>query len=387
MKNMKKIISFILTISLLMTLFCTPVFAEPEEVALNDWFAALKNAASYCKEHNFKYKVGGKDKSKTIDCAGYVSRAMREMKWLPDGKVIWLDENVNGNGKKSITGSDDFKILHPDKATSTCYEDGTLQPGDIAGYHWKDNKGKHHYHTMVYVGNKKWYSFGPSQDDDWNTGPMSKGSYNDKKVRTIVRYKNFGEGSGSGTELNEDEESELLGASDTTNWDAVQTLTDDNMELLYGNHDEGDTSATGSVIYGNAGGGKLGYPLPKKYPISSNFGYRSASSTNGVGSTDHKGIDIAAPGGTKILAAEEGEVILAKYYGGFGNCVQIKHAGGVVTIYGHMSKIKTTKGKHVQKGELIGLVGTTGHSTGNHLHFQVEVNGKPVDPKPWIGLK
>ena len=383
---MKKLTSIILTITLLMTLFCTPVFAAPDEdVTVDDWFNALKDTASECKKNGFHYKCNGKDKDKLVDCAGYVSKAMCKMGWLPEGKKIWLDEHINGNGQGSIEGNDDFKILHPEKKTSKCYEDGTLKPGDIVGYHWKEKDGDHD-HTMVYAGNEKWYSFGPSQSDNWNTGPISKSSYDNDKVRTIIRYKRFSDSEGDDDSEGDEGESELLGASDTTNWDAVQTLTDDNMEILYGNHDEGDTTATGSVIFGGAGGGEIGYPLTKKFKLTSDYGYRPPEETNGVGSTQHKGIDIGAPTGTKILAAEDGEVITAGWYGGLGNCVRIQHDGGMVTTYGHMSQIKTTKGKHVQRGELIGLVGSTGNSTGPHLHFQVEINGKDTNPKPYIGI-
>lgn len=108
------------------------------------------------------------------------------------------------------------------------------------------------------------------------------------------------------------------------------------------------------------------------------------------GDHDHSGIDIACPAGTQIRASRGGVVTLAAVNGGYGNCVEIAHVdndvmGPVVlrnesTLYGHMQQILTTRGAVVRQGQVIGLVGSTGHSTGPHCHFEVKKNGKPVDP-------
>lgn len=129
--------------------------------------------------------------------------------------------------------------------------------------------------------------------------------------------------------------------------------------------------------------GELGYPLEKTCPITSPYGPRN-SLTRGM-STFHKGLDYGAPTGTKILAADGGTVDIAGVYGGYGNCVNIKHSGKFDgTRYGHMSKVLVTKGQTVSKGDVIGLVGSTGISTGSHLHFEVYISGKPVDPAPYV---
>jgi len=98
----------------------------------------------------------------------------------------------------------------------------------------------------------------------------------------------------------------------------------------------------------------------------------------------HSGIDIAVNSGTPIRAAEDGVVILAQYNGGYGNCVIIDHGGGISTLYAHASKILVKKGQEVRKGQTIALVGSTGLSTGPHLHFEVRVNGKTQDPLKWL---
>ncbi len=94
----------------------------------------------------------------------------------------------------------------------------------------------------------------------------------------------------------------------------------------------------------------------------------------------HTGVDIGAAYGSRIWAAGDGRVIFAGYRGGYGNCVMIDHGGGLATLYGHCSRLAVHEGQYVRQGELIAWVGSTGLSTGPHLHWEVRVNGKPVNP-------
>jgi murein DD-endopeptidase MepM/ murein hydrolase activator NlpD len=98
----------------------------------------------------------------------------------------------------------------------------------------------------------------------------------------------------------------------------------------------------------------------------------------------HAGIDIAAPSGTSIRAADGGTVQIASWYGGYGNYTCIGHGGGISTCYGHQSSIGVGVGQNVSQGQVIGAVGSTGHSTGPHLHFEVRINGNPVDPMGYL---
>ncbi|MEX0974681.1 MAG: peptidoglycan DD-metalloendopeptidase family protein [Bacillota bacterium] len=98
----------------------------------------------------------------------------------------------------------------------------------------------------------------------------------------------------------------------------------------------------------------------------------------------HSGVDYAADSGRPILAMEDGTIILAGTNGGYGNCVIIDHGGGVSTLYGHASKILVKKGQDVIKGQTVALVGSTGLSTGPHLHFEVRVKGETQDPLKWL---
>ena len=94
----------------------------------------------------------------------------------------------------------------------------------------------------------------------------------------------------------------------------------------------------------------------------------------------HQGIDIGAPTGTPIVAASDGVVTYAGWHGGHGNFVKLQHGGGLGTGYGHMSRIAVRNGERVRQGEIIGYVGSTGLSTGPHLHYEVYRNGVPVNP-------
>ncbi len=124
---------------------------------------------------------------------------------------------------------------------------------------------------------------------------------------------------------------------------------------------------------------------PGSYRQSSDFGPRAAPNLpgGGQGSSNHQGVDLSAPSGTPIRAAGAGTVILAEYAGGYGWAVYIKHPNGYVTRYGHMKeRPKVRSGQRVGGGEIIGLVGSTGNSTGPHLHFEVrKPDGTAVDPE------
>lgn len=98
----------------------------------------------------------------------------------------------------------------------------------------------------------------------------------------------------------------------------------------------------------------------------------------------HTGIDLAAPAGTPVRTAAPGRVVFAGWNGGYGRFIKIDH-GKYQTNYGHLSKIMVSNGSYVQKGDLIGLVGATGHAYGSHLHFELEINGAKVDPLVYLG--
>jgi len=134
-------------------------------------------------------------------------------------------------------------------------------------------------------------------------------------------------------------------------------------------------------------GDKLRYPLPETYRISSNFGRRTNPITGKTG-TMHNGMDFAAPAGTSILAAESGRVITAGWVNGYGNTVILDHGNGLWTLYAHARKggIQVENGQIVSRGDKISEVGTTGNSTGNHLHFEVRLNEKAVDPRDYLDL-
>ena len=121
------------------------------------------------------------------------------------------------------------------------------------------------------------------------------------------------------------------------------------------------------------------WPLPGYYQLTSQFGYRIHPITGKPHS--HTGIDIPAPGGTSILAAKSGQVVTSAYHYSYGNYVVIDHGNGNSTLYAHKSSRAVSEGQMVTQGQVIGYVGTTGSSTGNHLHFEVRDNYTRVDPE------
>ena len=124
---------------------------------------------------------------------------------------------------------------------------------------------------------------------------------------------------------------------------------------------------------------KSTYIWPVNGRILSGFGPRT-----GFGSHYHKGIDISAHMGKKIKAARDGKVILARWYSGYGKCVEIRHSDGIITLYGHLSKIKVHKGQKVSQGQVIGNAGMTGRASGAHLHYGVFKHGKLINPRPYL---
>lgn len=128
-----------------------------------------------------------------------------------------------------------------------------------------------------------------------------------------------------------------------------------------------------------------GYIWPESVSkkVSSPFGSRS--SPGGIGSTNHKGVDICGVGySTQILAAKAGTVIISEYSSSYGNYVVINHGGGNTTLYAHMSSRKVRVGDAVSQGQVIGITGSTGHSTGPHLHFGITENGQWVNPLKYL---
>lgn len=137
-------------------------------------------------------------------------------------------------------------------------------------------------------------------------------------------------------------------------------------------------NSTGTTPVGD---GTIIWPLPG-YSANSAYGWRMHPIYGTM--KFHAGEDIAAPGGTNILAAASGTVTRAGWVSGYGNYTVIDHGGGMVTAYGHQSGFAVSAGDFVTQGQVIGYVGTTGNSTGNHLHFEVYINGSTTDPKSYF---
>ena len=128
--------------------------------------------------------------------------------------------------------------------------------------------------------------------------------------------------------------------------------------------------------------GRMLWPVPGHYMLSDTFRSRY-NPVNGKREF-HTGIDIPAPTGSPILAADSGVVITAGWINGYGYAVIIDHGNGITTLYGHNSKLLVSVGQHVNRGDQISRAGSTGNSTGPHCHFEIRINGTPVNPAPYV---
>lgn len=130
-----------------------------------------------------------------------------------------------------------------------------------------------------------------------------------------------------------------------------------------------------------------GVSIPSRMPVegvklTSSYGMRNHPVLGGRRA--HKGIDLAGPVGTPIYATADGLVSKAEWFSGYGLYVAIEHGGALQTRYGHMSRLNVADGQRVRKGDIIGFIGSTGRSTGPHLHYEVRVNGEAVNPLPYM---
>ena len=184
----------------------------------------------------------------------------------------------------------------------------------------------------------------------------------------------------SGTAAQTAAAAQMSGAIDTS---AGNTL---------GNGDKEFTQLFASWQDMERGAGSLAAPrqavsVPSLIPVevarmSSDFGIRTHPVLGGR--RNHNGIDLAAPSGTPVYATADGYVAKAERWSSYGNYIQIEHGGDMHTRYAHLSGYNVTEGQYVRKGELIGFVGSTGRSTGPHLHYEVRVAGEAVDPRPYM---
>lgn len=145
-------------------------------------------------------------------------------------------------------------------------------------------------------------------------------------------------------------------------------------------------SSSDSTTAGTYSGGGFAWPVPGHTTVTSGYGWRNCPYH---GREHHSGIDIGAPSGSKIVAAADGKVVSSRYEGGYGNCIIIDHGNKLYTLYGHCSSLIAKSGDAVKKGQKIAKVGSTGNSTGPHLHFEVRKgsNSSKNHVSPWNYLK
>lgn len=188
-----------------------------------------------------------------------------------------------------------------------------------------------------------------------------------------------------------DELSRQLAAQEAAAWWAAQQAAQGSAGAAGTGTGTGTSTATGTGTGTGAGtgtsggtgassGGSLIWPTDSTY-ITSDFGNRDAPTAGA--STNHQGLDIGAAAGTPIYAAASGTIELATSNSSYGNYVMVNHGSGTTTVYAHMESMTVSSGQYVTQGQIIGYVGSTGITTGPHLHYEVRVDGTRVDPSQY----
>lgn len=182
-------------------------------------------------------------------------------------------------------------------------------------------------------------------------------------------------------------EAPATGAIDTAAVAATPLGDDEEFTQLFASWEEledgGRITSTGEIIAAP----RVTMAVPSRMPVdgvqlTSSFGMRNHPILRQR--RQHNGVDLAAPRGTPVYATADGIVESARYFGSYGNYVQIGHGGDVESRYAHLSSYTVSNGDQVRKGDLIGYVGSTGRSTGPHLHYEVRVSNEPVNPIPYM---
>jgi murein DD-endopeptidase MepM/ murein hydrolase activator NlpD len=173
-------------------------------------------------------------------------------------------------------------------------------------------------------------------------------------------------------------------------WQAAQTVQRSAFPMAYADHEPLATEIVHRLTGTTAGCAPLAKgpwrpPVPADYEVTSSFGWRTSPIR--AGADFHTGQDFARPHGSPVTAVSRGVVVYTGWSGGYGNLVRVRHANGVESWYAHLSVIDVTVGDDVRAGERLGEVGSTGNSTGPHLHLEIRVEDQPVDPMPWLARK
>ena len=225
----------------------------------------------------------------------------------------------------------------------------------------------------------KYYKYYAITDNNEEKAYLSTFAYAEEVVKRLKEKDSANAGTLGIVEKYSTAEAELLSVDDSVS--KIYVKKEVKPVVTASSSSSGYKQVAKTVVSGTSVPTNIGITLMKPLSgvISSRFGYRSRD--------NHKGLDIAAPTGTAIKAAADGVVQVSGYnqsYYGYGNCLVVKCSSSVTIIYGHCNKVYVKAGESIVQGQVIAEVGSTGISTGSHLHFEIRYNGKAVDPQNYL---
>jgi murein DD-endopeptidase MepM/ murein hydrolase activator NlpD len=173
-------------------------------------------------------------------------------------------------------------------------------------------------------------------------------------------------------------------------WQAAQTVQRSAFPRAYADHEPLATEIVHRLTGATAGCAPLADgpwrpPVPAGYALTSSFGWRTSPTAGGA--DFHTGQDFARAEGSPVTAVSHGTVVYNGWSGGYGNLIRVRHPNGVESWYAHLSSVDVNVGENVAAGDRLGAVGSTGNSTGPHLHLEIRVDDQPIDPMPWLAQK
>ena len=375
MKRSRKILAIMITVCLALSCTVSVSFASPSRSEINKKISIKEKQLEAGKKQEKKLNGQISDIQDNIsDLEGDISDLNTQIADTK-AKIKKLKKEVKKSKKKLKKGEDDLdsRLRNMYKSGSIGFIDVVLDSGDVTELLSNVEMVK-----RIYSNDKKTVAALKNQ--------YTKVKTKEKKVeeaeQALEAEQKELKTKKSELSANESELQEKVDAVAASNEELESDLDELNAQseaIAAKARQAGSSQSTGR----NYGGGVMGWPVPSSGSVSSEYGWRFCPVHKCR--ELHSGMDIPCGYGANVVAANSGTVIeAASMSGGYGNYVMIAHGGGIVTLYGHNSSLCVSAGQSVKRGQTIAKAGSTGASTGVHCHFEVRVNGSPVNPRGYL---